>query len=49
MAAHAIMFPRARLVSLIVFFRVRWHASVYLLGWLALQVSGAHHSSQHIA
>ena len=49
MAAYAIMFPRVRLISLIVFFRVRWRASVYLFGWLVLQIFGAYFSAQHIA
>ncbi|MEO6951974.1 MAG: rhomboid family intramembrane serine protease [Polyangia bacterium] len=49
MAAYAILFPRTRLLSLIVFFRVRWRASIYLFGWLALQVFGAFFTKQHIA
>lgn len=49
MAAYAVLFPRARLVSLIVFFRVRWHAATYLLGWLALQILGAYLHKSGIA
>ncbi len=41
MAAYAVLFPRARLISLIFFFRVRWRAWLYLFGWLGLQVLGA--------
>lgn len=41
MAAYAVLFPRARLVSLIIVFQVRWNAVTYLLLWLALQLVGA--------
>ena len=41
MAAYALLFPRTRLISLILFWRVRWHASVYLGFWLLLQCIGA--------
>ena len=41
MAAYAVLFPRTRLISLIFFFRVRWRAAVYLLGWLGFQTVGA--------
>jgi len=41
MAAYAVLFPRRRLISLILFFRVRWTASLYLFGWLGFQILGA--------
>jgi membrane associated rhomboid family serine protease len=40
MGAYAVLFPRARLVSLIVFFQVRWKTSTYLLMWLGVQLLG---------
>lgn len=41
MAAYVVLFPQARLVSLILFFSVRWKTSTYLLIWLIYQVIGA--------
>jgi membrane associated rhomboid family serine protease len=41
MAAYAVLFPRTRLISLILFWRVRWRTSIYLGAWLAIQVFGA--------
>lgn len=41
MAAYALLFPKARLVSLIFIFRVHWKTSTYLLIWLAFQLFGA--------
>jgi membrane associated rhomboid family serine protease len=41
MAAYAVLFPRTRLISLILFWRVRWRSYVYLGMWLVLQVIGA--------
>lgn len=41
MAAYALLFPQARLVSLIVVVQVRWKTTTYLFMWLGLQVVGA--------
>lgn len=41
MGAYAVLFPRARLVSLIFIFAVRWKTSTYLIIWLIYQVIGA--------
>lgn len=41
MAAYALLFPQARLVSLILVFQVRWKTATYLFLWLAMQVLGA--------
>lgn len=41
MAAYALLFPKARLVSLIFIFRVHWKTSTYLLFWLGFQFLGA--------
>lgn len=41
MAAYAVLFPRARLVSLIFIFSVRWKTTTYLGIWLVYQVIGA--------
>ena len=41
MAAYAVLFPRAQLISLIFVFRIRWRVGVWLLGWLGLQLLGA--------
>lgn len=41
MAAYVVLFPQARIVSMILFFSVRWKTSTYLLVWLAYQVLGA--------
>ena len=49
MAAYAVLFPRRQLVSLILFFRVRWRASVYLFGWLGFQILGAVMNQRGIA
>jgi len=49
MAAYAVLFPRTRLISLILFFRVRWRASVYLAGWLLLQIIGLELGQRGIA
>jgi membrane associated rhomboid family serine protease/Zn-finger nucleic acid-binding protein len=38
MAAYAVLFPRARLISLIFFWRVRWPARVYLGIWFGFQI-----------
>ena len=43
------LFPHARLVSLIFIFPVRWRASTYLLMWLGLQILGALFSENAIA
>jgi membrane associated rhomboid family serine protease len=40
MAAYAVLFPRTRLISLILFFRVRWPTPLYLFGWLGFQILG---------
>lgn len=40
MAAYVVLFPQARLVSLILFFTVRWKTSTYLLIWLIYQLIG---------
>lgn len=49
MAAYAVLFPHARLISLVIFFRVRWRATTYLGMWLVLQVLGALFSESAIA
>lgn len=41
MAAYVVLFPQARLVSLILIFTVRWKTSTYLLMWLIYQLIGA--------
>ncbi len=41
MAAYVVLFPQARVVSMIMFFSVRWQTSTYLLVWLGYQVLGA--------
>lgn len=41
MAAYVVLFPQARLVSLILFFTVRWKTSTYLFIWLIYQLFGA--------
>lgn len=41
MAAYAVLFPRARLISLILFWQVHWRATTYLGMWLVFQVIGA--------
>ena len=41
MAAYVVLFPQARVVSMIMFFSVRWKTSTYLLVWLGYQVIGA--------
>jgi membrane associated rhomboid family serine protease/Zn-finger nucleic acid-binding protein len=40
MAAYVVLFPQARIVSMILFFSVRWKTSTYLLVWLGYQVIG---------
>jgi membrane associated rhomboid family serine protease/Zn-finger nucleic acid-binding protein len=49
MAAYALLFPQARLVSLIFIFQVRWKTTTYLLLWLALQFVGALWGQSHVA
>jgi membrane associated rhomboid family serine protease len=49
MAGYALLFPRTRLISLILFWRVRWHASVYLGLWLVMQFVGVAFDMQGIA
>lgn len=49
MAAYALLFPQARLVSLIVVVQVRWKTTTYLFLWLGLQVFGALFDSGHVA
>lgn len=49
MAAYAVLFPQARLISLVILFRVRWRATTYLGMWLVLQVLGALFSDSSIA
>jgi membrane associated rhomboid family serine protease len=49
MAAYAVLFPRTRLISLILVFRVRWNTRVYLGMWLLLQVIGAAFGMQGVA
>lgn len=49
MAAYALLFPQARLVSLIFVFQVRWKTSTYLFLWLALQLGGAIWGTGHVA
>jgi membrane associated rhomboid family serine protease/Zn-finger nucleic acid-binding protein len=49
LAAYALLFPQARLVSLIFVFQVRWKTSTYLLMWLVLQFVGALWSREHVA
>lgn len=41
MAAYAVLFPRARLVSLIFVISVHWKTTTYLAIWLVYQVIGA--------
>ena len=41
MGAYAVLFPRARLISLLLFWRVRWRSTTYMAIWLGLQVIGA--------
>jgi membrane associated rhomboid family serine protease len=41
MGAYAVLFPRARLVSLIIIFSVRWKTATYLVIWLIYQIIGA--------
>ena len=41
MAAYVVLFPQARLVSLIFFFTVHWKTRTYLLVWLIYQLIGA--------
>ena len=49
MAAYALLFPQARLVSLIVVVQVRWKTTTYLFLWLGLQVVGALVDSGQVA
>jgi membrane associated rhomboid family serine protease len=49
MAAYALLFPQARLVSLILVFQVRWKTTTYLFLWLGLQVMGALLGSGQVA
>jgi membrane associated rhomboid family serine protease/Zn-finger nucleic acid-binding protein len=49
LAAYALLFPQARLVSLIFVFQVRWKTATYLLMWLALQFVGALWGREHVA
>ena len=49
MAAYAVLYPRTRLISLILFWRVRWRAWVYLGMWLAIQLFGIFSSNVHVA
>jgi membrane associated rhomboid family serine protease len=41
MGAYAVLFPKTRLISLLLFWRVRWRATTYMALWFALQVVGA--------
>lgn len=41
MAAYVVLFPQARLVSMIFLFTIRWKTSTYLLIWLGYQFIGA--------
>jgi membrane associated rhomboid family serine protease/Zn-finger nucleic acid-binding protein len=49
MAAYAVLFPKARLVSLIFIFRVHWKTSTYLLFWFGFQLFGALSESSGVA
>lgn len=49
MAAYALLFPHARLISLVLFFRVRWSSATYLLLWFAVQLVSAARHAGHIA
>lgn len=49
MAAYAVLFPHARLTSLIFVFQVQWKTTTYLLIWLAWQFLGAASSASNTA